>query len=71
MPVPGVEGWGPDQTRPGGLGRGATLPLTSPPPPANQSDLALTDERFTSMGIQVLMYNIHSMCIIDALSCVL
>ena len=57
MPVPGVEGWGTrlNQTRPGGWG--ATLPLTSPPPPANQSDLALTDERFTSMGILVLIYN--------------
>ena len=64
MPVPGVEGdqTKPDQTR--GLGRGATLPLTSLPPPANQSDRALTDERFTSMGILVLIYNIHSMCII-------
>ena len=60
----GLRGGGPDQTRPGGLGRGATLPLTSMPPPANQSDLALNDERFTSMGILVLIYNIHSMCII-------
>ena len=70
MAVPGVEGWG-TRSDQGGLGRGATLPLTSLPPTANQSDLALTEERFTSMGILVLMYNIHSMSIIDAMSCAL